>query len=67
MIAQLGKADTFEQCGTCRRNDRTVHLPSRLSADTKCREVRRRPLMVAQTKDSCPRSMRGTFAPELGT
>src|SRR5687767_6161587 len=21
MIAQLGKADTFEHCGTCRRND----------------------------------------------
>jgi hypothetical protein len=30
MIAQLGKADTFEHCGTCRRNDKTVHLPSRL-------------------------------------
>jgi hypothetical protein len=43
MIAQLDEAETFEHCGTCRRNDGTVHLPSRHSADTKCREFRRRP------------------------
>ena len=67
MTALLGKADTFEHCGTCHRNDGTVHLPSRFFDRHNVSEVRRRPLMVAQTKDSCPRSMRGTFAPEPGT
>ena len=43
MIAQLGETGAFEHYGTCRRDDKTGHHPSRFSTDTKCREVRRRP------------------------
>ena len=67
MIAQLGETGAFEHYGTCRRDDKTVHHPSRFFDRHKVPGGPPTPVIVAQTKDRCPRSMRGTFAPQPGT
>ena len=75
MIAQLGETGAFEHYGTCRRDDKTVHHPSRFfdrhkvsgGPPTPVIVAQTTPVIVAQTKDRCPRSMRGTFATQPGT